>query len=95
MAPSRRFYPRGGGGGKVRLIERRGDNFSRPLSAARDTIGGMGIIPDNWIDVFAIVWLEWFMFRPAYWSVYGQLADCLVDRDRRTLIPATCRKVRA
>jgi hypothetical protein len=35
----------------------------------------MGIIPDNWIDVFAIVWLEWMVTRPAYWSVYGQLAD--------------------
>jgi hypothetical protein len=34
----------------------------------------MGIIPDNWIDVLAIMWLEWFMFRPAYWSVYGEIA---------------------
>jgi hypothetical protein len=33
----------------------------------------MGFIPDNWIDVLAIVWLEWLVTRPAYWSVYGQL----------------------
>jgi hypothetical protein len=38
----------------------------------------MGIIPDNWIDVLAIVWLEWLMMPPAYWPVYRHLAD----RDR-------------
>src|SRR5260370_26879325 len=29
---------------------------------------GMGILPDNWIDVLAIVWIEWVVLRPAYWS---------------------------
>ena len=33
------------------------------------------MLPDNWIDVLAIVWHEWLMFRPAYWSVYGYVAD--------------------
>ena len=49
-----------------------------PLPSLRCKIGGMGILPDNWIDVLAIVWLEWMITRPAYWQVYGQLAD----RDR-------------
>jgi hypothetical protein len=35
----------------------------------------MGILPNDWIDVFAIIWLEWVMTRPVYWQVYGQLAD--------------------
>jgi hypothetical protein len=35
----------------------------------------MGIIPDNWIDLLAVVWLEWLMLRPADWWVYRQLAD--------------------
>jgi hypothetical protein len=34
----------------------------------------MGIIPDNWIDVIFIVWIEWATFRPVYWSVYGEIA---------------------
>jgi hypothetical protein len=38
----------------------------------------MGTLPDDLIDVLAIVWVEWLMFREAYWSVYAQLAD----RDR-------------
>jgi len=50
-----------------------------PTSTNRPVrIGGMDFLPGNFIDVLAIVWFEWVMLRPAYWSVYGQVAD----RDR-------------
>jgi len=47
------FYPRGAGGGKAKLVARRG-SFPRPLPGLRDTMAGMGNLNRRFVRGLAI-----------------------------------------